>query len=92
MLTDSGTVKNNDFSLKLMTGAVCEAATLDEAAKGIGCNPAVLEKTVGNTTIRFTLDEMRPLAKRRRLKRLMNRPFITAKSVSTSKQRAALPL
>ena len=36
---------------------------------------------------------MRPLAKRRCLKRLMNRPFITAKNGSTSiQQRAALPL
>ena len=72
VLTDSGTVKNNDFSLKLMTGAVREAATLDEAAKGIGCNPAVLEETVrqynhsvhigrdeafGKTTMLKVLDE-----------------------------------
>ena len=72
VLTDSGTVKNNDFSLKLMTGAVREAATLDEAAKGIGCNHAVLEETVrqynhsvhigrdeafGKTTMLKVLDE-----------------------------------
>lgn len=43
VLTDSGTVKNNDFSLKLMTGAVREAATLDEA--------------FGKTTMLKALDE-----------------------------------
>lgn len=75
MLTDSGTVKNNDFSLKLMTGAVREAATLDEAAKGIGCNPAVLEKTVRqyNHSVHIGRDEA--FGKTTTLKALDEPPF-----------------
>lgn len=93
VLTDSGTVKNNDFSLKLMTGAVREAATLDEAAKGIAAVLRYWKRPLSSTTTQFALDAMKPLAKRRCLKRSMNRPFITAKNGSTSIQpRAALPL
>lgn len=75
VLTDSGTVKNNDFSLKLMTGAVREAATLDEAAKGIGCNPAVLEKTVRqyNHSVHIGRDEA--FGKTTTLKALDEPPF-----------------
>ena len=75
VLTDSGTVKNNDFSLKLMTGAVREAATLDEAAKGIGCNPAVLEETVRqyNHSVHIGRDEA--FGKTTMLKALDEPPF-----------------
>lgn len=75
VLTDSGTVKNNDFSLKLMTGAVREAATLDEAAKGIGCSPAVLEETVRqyNHSVRIGRDEA--FGKTTMLKALDEPPF-----------------
>lgn len=93
VLTDSGTVKYNDFSLKLMTGAVREAATLDEAAKGIGCSPAVLEETVKqyNHSVRIGRDEA--FGKTTMLKALDEPPFFSAKNGSTSiQQRAALPL
>lgn len=75
VLTDSGTVKNNDFSLKLMTGAVREAATLDEAAKGIGCNPAILEETVRqyNHSVHIGRDEA--FGKTTMLKALDEPPF-----------------
>ncbi len=75
VLTDSGTVKNNDFSLKLMTGAVREAATLDEATKGIGCNPAVLEETVRqyNHSVHIGRDEA--FGKTTTLKALDEPPF-----------------
>lgn len=75
VLTDSGTVKNNDFTLKLMTGAVREAATLDEAAKGIGCSPAVLEETVKqyNHSVRIGRDEA--FGKTTMLKALDEPPF-----------------
>lgn len=75
VLTDSGRVKNNDFSLKLMTGAVREAATLDEAAKGIDCNPAVLEETVReyNHSVRIGRDEA--FGKTTMLKALDEPPF-----------------
>lgn len=82
VLTDSGTVKNNDFSLKLMTGAVREAATLDEAAKGIGCNPAVLEKTVRqyNHSVHIGRDEA--FGKTTTLKALDEPPFLLRRRAS----------
>ena len=68
-------LQNNDFSLKLMTGAVREAATLDEAAKGIGCNPAVLEETVRqyNHSVHIGRDEA--FGKTTMLKALDEPPF-----------------
>lgn len=59
VLTDSASVKNNEFSGKLFSGVIHEADTLDEVADVIGCKTRVLQETVEryNRFVRAGKDE-----------------------------------
>lgn len=59
VLTDSASVKNNEFSGKLFSGVIRKADTLDEVADVIGCKTRVLKETVDryNGFVRTGKDE-----------------------------------
>lgn len=59
VLTDSASVKNNEFSGKLFSGVIRKADTLDEVANVIGCRRSVLRETVDryNGFVRAGKDE-----------------------------------
>ena len=59
VLTDSASVKNNEFSGKLFSGVIRKADTLDEVADVIGCRRSVLRETVDryNGFVRAGKDE-----------------------------------
>ena len=59
VLTDSASVKNNEFSGKLFSGVIRKADTLDEVADVIGCKTRVLQETVEryNRFVRAGKDE-----------------------------------
>lgn len=59
VLTDSASVKNNEFSGKLFSGVIRKADTLGEVADVIGCKTRVLKETVDryNGFVRTGKDE-----------------------------------